>query len=118
MRSKLSRNSAALRAVLRDLATALIVKERIITTHSKAKETQKMVEKLITLGKKGDINARRLARTYLRDVETDTKGETVLTKLFQTVAPRFKNRNGGYTRIIKTVGRKGDNAPMSILEFV
>jgi large subunit ribosomal protein L17 len=85
--------------------------ERIETTVAKAKEVRKMAEKIVTLGKKGDLNSRRLAFSYVPN-----KG--VIEKLFDEIAPRFSDRNGGYTRIIKTRSRIKDNAPMAVLEFV
>ncbi|WP_040534466.1 50S ribosomal protein L17 [Schleiferilactobacillus shenzhenensis] len=122
---KLGRNSSARRAMLRDLTTALLINERIITTESRAKEIRKSTEKMITLGKKGDLSARRQAATYVRDVVADVKEEddsvviqSVLQKLFSDIAPRYTERQGGYTRIYKTAPRRGDAAPMVIIELV
>ena len=108
---KLNRTSAHRKALFMNLSNALISSERIKTTLPKAKELRSFVEKMITLGKKGDLNSRRIAISIL-------KNEVVVTKLFGTLAERFKERNGGYTRIMKYGFRAGDNAPMAIIEFV
>jgi large subunit ribosomal protein L17 len=108
---KFSRTTAHRQAMFRNMATALIRHERIETTDEKAKELRGVVEKLITLAKAGDLHSRRLAHRDIRDQE-------VLKKLFADVGPRFKARNGGYTRITKSRIRRGDNATLSILELV
>jgi large subunit ribosomal protein L17 len=108
---KFSRTSAHRQAMFRNMATALLRHERIETTDQKAKELRGVVEKLITLAKAGDLHSRRLAHRDIRDQE-------VLKKLFADVGPRFKARNGGYTRITKSRIRRGDNATLSILELV
>ncbi len=108
---KLSRNQGHRKALLRNLVISLIEKERIVTTVAKAKEARRLAEKMVTLGKKGTLHHRRLAYRFL------TKQEP-LRKLFNEIAPRFAERNGGYTRIIKIGQRKGDGAQMAILEFV
>src|ERR1700752_2324634 len=108
---KLGRNTAHRRSLLRNLVTSLIVEERIETTIPKAKAMRPHVEKLITLGKRGDLSARRQAASYLMT------GEAV-TKLFDTVAPRFGDRNGGYLRIVRTVWRKGDGAEKAFIELL
>ncbi|EIA21514.1 50S ribosomal protein L17 [Listeria fleischmannii 1991] len=130
---KLGRTSSQRKALLRDLATDLIVHERIETTEARAKEIRKVVEKLITSGKKGDLHARRQAAAFVRHEVADVKqvdvtknGETVkknqavyaLQKLFDDVAPRYADRQGGYTRIYKKGPRRGDGAPMVIIELV
>lgn len=120
---KLGRRSDQRKALLRDLVTDLIINERIETTESKAKELKKLADKMVTLGKKGDLNARRQAAQLIRfeAAEVDENGKTTqnaLQKLFDVIAPRFKERNGGYTRVLKLGGRRGDNAPMAIIEFV
>src|ERR1700747_3478746 len=97
---KLGRNTEHRRALLRNLVTSLIVEERIQTTVTKAKAMRPHVEKMITLGKRGDVAARRQAASYLMT------GEAV-TKLFDTIAPRFGDRNGGYLRIVRTAWQKG-----------
>src|SRR5262244_3099708 len=98
---KLGRKTEHRRALLRNLVTSLIMEERVETTVAKAKAMRPHVEKMITLGKRGDANARRLAGTFL------ITGESV-TRLFDTVAPRFGDRNGGYLRIVRTGFRRGD----------
>ena len=108
---KLNRTSAHRKALLMNLSNSLIKCERIKTTLPKAKELKSFVEKMITYGKRGDLNSRRIAISILQD-------EEVVAKLFGAVAERFKDRNGGYTRIMKYGFRTGDNAPMAIIEFV
>ncbi|MDR1567461.1 MAG: 50S ribosomal protein L17 [Streptococcaceae bacterium] len=122
---KLGRTSSQRKAMLRDLTTDLIINEAIVTTETRAKEVRKSVEKMITLGKRGDLHARRQAAAYVRhevasikEVDDDVQIEYALQKLFGELAERFKERNGGYTRILKTEPRRGDAAPMAIIEFV
>ena len=124
---KLGRTSSQRKAMLRDLTTDLIINEAIVTTEARAKEIRKSVEKMITLGKRGDLHARRQAAAYVRnevasqnfDEETGKYSETTsLQKLFSELAPRYAERNGGYTRILKTEPRRGDAAPMAIIELV
>jgi large subunit ribosomal protein L17 len=108
---KLGRKSAHRRAMFSNLAQALIKHEQISTTLPKAKDLRPVVEKLVTLGKRGDLHARRQVLSMLKD--------TVLTnKLFSVLADRYKGRKGGYTRVLKAGFRYGDNAPMAIIEFV
>ena len=122
---KLGRKSDQRKAMLRDLTTDLIINEYIVTTEARAKEVRKTVEKMITLGKRGDLHARRQAAAYVRNEiaekdfneETDTF-PTALQKLFGDIAKRYEGRNGGYTRILKTEPRRGDAAPMAIIELV
>lgn len=97
--------------MFRNLVTSFLQHEKITTTDSKAKELRPIAEKMITLGKRGDLHARRLASAYIRDSK-------VVAKLFDTIAPRFKERPGGYTRIVKLGIRPGDNAPLSIIQLV
>ena len=111
--------------MLRDLTSDLIINERIVTTEARAKEVRKTTEKMITLGKKGDLHARRQAAEFVRNEVASVKedGEdivvqSVLQKLFSDVAPRYAERQGGYTRIMKTQPRRGDAAPMVIIELV
>lgn len=111
--------------MLRNLTTELIVNGRIETTEAKAKTVRSSVDKMVSLGKRGDLSARRQAAAYLQNMvadvtETDDKIKvtTALQKLFDEIAPKYKDRNGGYTRILKTMPRRGDGAPMVILEFV
>ena len=108
---KLGRTSSHRRAMLRNMVTEFLDKERIVTTLPKAKELRSVAEKMITLGKKDGLHARRQALAYIRKKE-------VVYKLFADVAPRFAERNGGYTRILKLGVRKGDNAEVAILELV
>ena len=116
---KLGRLSHQRKAMLRDLATDLIINERITTTEARAKELRRSVEKLITLGKRGDLHARRQAAAVLRQKKVDVEeNQTALQKLFSDIAPRYKDRNGGYTRIIKTAPRRGDAARMAVIELV
>jgi large subunit ribosomal protein L17 len=93
------------------MVTSFLSHEKITTTDAKAKELRSIAEKMITFGKKGDLSAMRLAASYIRD-------KKVVTKLFTTIAPRYKERSGGYTRIVKLGIRAGDNAPMSLIELV
>ncbi len=123
---KLGRDSAHRKAMLRELTTQLIMKERIVTTEARAKEIRKTAERMITLGKRGDLAARRKAAAFVRNEVADVHEEkdavivkSALQKLFTDIAPRYKDRNGGYTRILKLAfARKGDAAPMVILELV
>lgn len=108
---KLGRVSSHRRAMLRNMATSLVIHERIETTVPKAKELRGLVEKMITLGKRGDLHARRQAAAYLFDDEA-------VKKVFSDLASRFKERNGGYTRILKKGPRFGDGADMAFLELV
>lgn len=122
---KLGRKSAQRDALLRDLTTDVIINERIETTETRAKEVRKTVEKMITLAKKGDLASRRRAAAFVRNEIADARiegddvvVETVLNRLFDTYAERYAERNGGYTRILKKGPRRGDGAPMVIIELV
>ncbi len=107
------------KAMLRNLATDVIAYGKITTTYERAKETQGVVESLITLAKKGDLAARRQAAAYVRDVVVDkTTGQTALQKLFSVYGPKYADVNGGYTRVIKTEDRRGDAATMAIIELI
>ena len=108
---KLNRTSSHRKAMFANMAASLIEHEQIVTTLPKAKELRPIVEKLITLGKRGDLHARRQAISQIRDV-------VMVRKLFDTLAERYKERNGGYTRVLKAGFRYGDNAPMAVIEFV
>ena len=108
---KLNRTSEHRRAMFANMAAALIKHEQIITTLPKAKDLRPVVEKLITLGKRGDLHARRQAVAKLRDL-------AMVKKLFEVLGPRYKARNGGYTRVLKAGFRFGDNAEMAFIEFV
>ena len=122
---KLGRTSSQRKAMLRDLATDLIINERIETTEARAKEVRKAVEKMITLGKRGDLHARRQAAAFIRrelvtttDAEGNETTSFALQKLFDDVAPRYAERQGGYTRILKVGPRRGDGAPVVVFELV
>ncbi len=108
---RLGRTTSHRVAMFRNMVTSLFNHEKITTTDSKAKELRSIAEKMITLGKRGDLHALRQAASYIRDKST-------VTKLFSTIAPRYKERQGGYTRIIKLGVRSGDNAPVSLIELV
>ena len=108
---KLGRKPEHRKAMFANMAAALIKHEQITTTLPKAKELRPVVEKLVTLGKRGDLHARRQARSQIRDV-------AMVKKLFDVLGPRYKDRNGGYTRILKAGFRYGDNAAVGVIEFV
>jgi large subunit ribosomal protein L17 len=108
---KLGRTTAHRRALLRNLATALLEHERIVTTEPKAKELRRVADKLVTLGKRGDLHARRQALEVVRS-------NAVVRKLFNDIAPRFAERNGGYTRVLRLGYRPGDAAAMAVIELV
>lgn len=108
---KLGRNMGHRGAMLRNLATSLLKHERIQTTEARAKEVNAIAEKMISLGKQGDLAARRHALSYLLE-------EDVVTKLFTEIAPKYADRQGGYTRIVKVGPRRGDAAEMVLIELV
>jgi large subunit ribosomal protein L17 len=108
---KFNRRSDHRRAMLANLAASLIKHEQIITTLPKAKDLRPVVEKLVTLGKRGDLHARRQAIAQMRDI-------AMVKKLFEVIGPRYKGRNGGYTRVLKAGFRYGDSAPVAVIEFV
>jgi large subunit ribosomal protein L17 len=108
---KLGKKPAHRKAMFANMAASLIKHEQIMTTLPKAKELRPVVEKLVTLGKKGDLAARRQAISEIRDIAQ-------VKKLFEVLAPRYKERHGGYTRIMKAGFRYGDNAPRAVIEFV
>jgi large subunit ribosomal protein L17 len=99
------------KAMFANMAQALIKHEQIVTTLYKAKDLRPVVEKLVTLGKRGDLHARRQAIAQIKDVK-------LVGKLFDVLGPRYKDRNGGYTRVLKAGFRYGDNAPLAVIEFV
>src|SRR5512143_1510020 len=105
------RNSSHRRALFRNLVTSLLEHGKVETTEAKAKEIRGIADKMITLGKRGDLHAKRLALAYIQSRD-------VVAKLFSDIAPRSANRNGGYTRVIKTRVRLGDSAPMAVIELV
>ena len=115
--SKLNRRSDQRKAMLRDLVTQLIIHDRITTTETKAKEVQRLVEKMVTLGKKNTLASRRQAAQTVRFIDAGND-QNALQKLFSDIAPRFTERNGGYTRVLKLGPRRGDSTPMAIIEFV
>ncbi len=108
---KLNRTASHRKAMFANMAASLIEHEQIVTTLPKAKEIRPIVEKLVTLGKRGDLHARRQAISAVRDVK-------LVAKLFDTLAARYATRNGGYIRIMKAGFRAGDNAPLAVVEFV
>jgi large subunit ribosomal protein L17 len=107
---KLNRTSSHRKALFRNMVQSLIRHERIRTTDAKAKELRRFADRMVTLGKRGDLSARRRALAFIQSRE-------MVKKLFDEIAPRFKERNGGYTRVIKYGFRNGDAAPLSIIEF-
>lgn len=115
--SKLNRRSDQRKAMLRDLVTQLIIHERIETTQTKAKELRRLVEKMVTLGKKNTLASRRLAAQTVRFLDAG-EDQNALQKLFNDIAPRYQERQGGYTRIYKIGPRRGDATEMAIIEFV
>ena len=108
---KLGRSSAHRKALLRNMVTSLLDQERIETTDAKAKELRRVADRMITLGKRGGLHARRQALSVIRSKE-------VTSKVFDELADRFRERPGGYTRVLKVGRRTGDAAPMSIIELV
>ncbi|WP_010095724.1 50S ribosomal protein L17 [Ornithinibacillus scapharcae] len=117
MARKLGRTTDARLALLRNLASDLIIHERIETTEAKAKELRSIVDKMITLGKRGDLHARRQAAAFLYNKEANEE-DSVVQKLFNDVAKRYEDRQGGYTRVLKLGERQGDGAKMAIIELV
>jgi large subunit ribosomal protein L17 len=108
---KLGRRSDHRQAMFANMAASLIKHEQIVTTLPKAKDLRPIVEKLVTLGKRGDLHARRQAISQIRDI-------AMVRKLFDVIGPRYQSRNGGYTRILKAGYRYGDSAPVAVIEFV
>ena len=108
---KFNRRSDHRRSMLANLAASLIKHEQIVTTLPKAKDLRPVVEKLVTLGKRGDLHARRQAIAQMRDL-------AMVKKLFEVIGPRYKERSGGYTRVLKAGFRYGDSAPVAVIEFV
>ena len=122
---KLGRTSSQRKAMLRELTTDILINERIVTTEARAKEVRSTAEKMITLGKRVDLHARRQAAAFVRnevasvrEENEDIVIESALQNLFNDIAPRYAERQGGYTRILKTEPRRGDGAPMVVLELV
>ncbi len=108
---KLNRTASHRKAMFANMAAALINHEQIVTTLPKAKELRPFVEKLVTLAKRGDLHARRIAISRVRD-------QAMVKKLFETIGPRYEDRHGGYTRVLRAGFRYGDNAPVAVIEFV
>ena len=108
---RLNRTSSHRKAMLSNMAVSLLTHEQITTTLPKAKEIRRVADKMVTLGKRGDLHARRQAASYLRD-------DAAVTKLFSVLAERFKERPGGYTRVLRAGFRQGDAAPMAVVELV
>lgn len=108
---RFSRSASHRKSMLANLSVSLLEHEQIVTTLPKAKDLRPIVEKLVTLGKRGDLHARR-------QVIAQIGNEDVVKRLFDTIAPRYANRNGGYLRIMKAGFRRGDNAPLAVIEFV
>lgn len=108
---KLNRSASHRSAMMRNIVTSLLEHERISTTVPKAKEVRRVAEKMITLGKRGDLHARRQAMSYIRSKD-------IVAKLFDKLSEQYADRQGGYTRIIRTGIRSGDAAPMAIIELV
>jgi large subunit ribosomal protein L17 len=108
---KLNRTASHRKAMFANMAAALINHEQIATTLPKAKELKPFVDKLVTLAKRGDLHARRIAISRVRD-------EAMVKKLFEAIGPRYEDRHGGYTRVLKAGFRYGDNAPVAVIEFV
>ncbi|QKY70968.1 50S ribosomal protein L17 [Lentibacillus sp. CBA3610] len=117
MARKLGRVTDSRMAMLRNLTSDLIIHERIETTEAKAKDLKSTAEKMITLGKRGDLHARRQAAAFLYDQEAN-EDEMVIQKLFDDIAGRYEERQGGYTRVLKLGPRQGDGAKMAIIELV
>ena len=108
---KLNRTSSHRKAMFSNMAVSLLTHEQIKTTLPKAKDLRRVADRMITLGKRGTLHARRRAHSYLRD-------DSAVSKLFGVLAERYKERSGGYTRVVKAGFRYGDNAPMAVIEFV
>ena len=108
---RLNRTTSHRRALFANMSAALIKHEQIVTTLPKAKELRRVADRLVTLAKRGDLNARRLAASRIRD-------EGMVKKLFDVLGPRYKERPGGYTRVLRAGYRYGDSAPMAVIEFV
>lgn len=115
---KLGWTQSQRKAMLRNLSTDVIMYGKIETTATRAKEVRSVVDKLITLGKRGDLHARRQAAAILQDVVDPKTGKTAVQTLFDDVAPKYADRQGGYTKVIKTYNRRGDNATMAVIQLV
>ena len=119
VRTKAAYTTSKYKSMLRTLVTDLIVKGSVTVTLSTARDLSSLADKMVTYGKKGDLNSRRLAAAVIRDVWADEANRvTALKKLFDEIAPSYKDRTGGYTRVLKIANRRGDNAPMAIVSLV
>ncbi|WP_295746607.1 50S ribosomal protein L17 [uncultured Limosilactobacillus sp.] len=122
---KLGRTSSQRKALLRGLTTELIINGQIKTTVARAKEVRRTMDQMVTLAKKGDLSSRRRAAAFVRDAVADVKEngddikvQTALQKLFDEIGPKYKDRQGGYTRVVKMMPRRGDAAPMALVSLV
>ncbi|MCI6271319.1 MAG: 50S ribosomal protein L17 [Erysipelotrichaceae bacterium] len=116
---KFGRKADHRKAMLRNLATSVLIYGKVETTEMKAMDIRSVVDELITLAKRGDLHARRQVASYVRDVVVDKNSkQTVVQKLFDEIAPKYADRKGGYTRVVKTGIRRGDSAPMAYVELV
>lgn len=122
---KLGRTSSQRKALLRGLTTELIINGQIKTTVARAKEVRRTMDQMVTLAKKGDLASRRRAAAFVRDAVADVKEngddikvQTALQKLFDEIGPKYKDRQGGYTRVVKMMPRRGDAAPMALVSLV
>ncbi len=116
---KFGRKADHRKAMLRNLATSVLIYGKVETTEMKAMDIRSVVDELITLAKRGDLHARRQVAAYVHDVVVDENSkQTVIQKLFDEIAPKYAERKGGYTRVVKTGVRRGDSAPMAYVELV
>lgn len=122
---KLGRTSSQRKALLRGLTTELIINGQIKTTVARAKEVRRTMDQMVTLAKKGDLSSRRRAAAFVRDAVADVKEngddikvQTALQKLFDEIGPKYKDRQGGYTRVVKMMPRRGDASPMALVSLV
>ncbi|WP_323847904.1 MAG: 50S ribosomal protein L17 [Phytoplasma sp.] len=115
--SKLRCDTSHRKSLLKNLVSSLIINERLITTEARAKEISKLIDRVISLSKKNTLDSKRLASTFLFNQKIDLE-KTVLKKLFQEITPKYTDRNSGYTKVIKSVCRRGDAAPMAFILFV
>jgi len=119
VRFKAAYTTSKNKSMLRNVVTQLIITGKVEVTKTTAKQVSAIADRLVTYAKKGDLASRRLAASFVRDVYTDKdEKQTALQKLFSDIAPRFKDRNGGYTSILKLGNRKGDDAPICLVRFV
>lgn len=115
---KFGRTADHRKAMLRNLATSVIMNGSVETTEMKAKDLRSVVDELITLAKRGDLHARRQAASFVRNVTDEKTGQTAVQKLFNELGPKYQDRNGGYTSVIKTRNRRGDGASMAVIKLV